>query len=59
MDNRRSRKKKFKNVLTSSTLCVILNVSNEREEIKMKEVADLLDADSFCEYLRDRGITKI
>ena len=25
----------------------------------MKELADTLDADSFCEYLRDRGITKI
>lgn len=25
----------------------------------IKELADLLDADSFCEYLRDRGITKI
>lgn len=24
----------------------------------MKELADTLDADSFCEYLRDRGITK-
>lgn len=30
-DNRRSEKKKFKNVLTNSTLCVILNVSNERD----------------------------
>lgn len=27
--------------------------------VSMKELADLLDADSFCEYLRDRGITKI
>lgn len=25
----------------------------------IKELADALDADSFCEYLRDRGITKI
>lgn len=25
----------------------------------MKELAGTLDADSFCEYLRDRGITKI
>ena len=25
----------------------------------IKELANLLDADSFCEYLRDRGITKI
>lgn len=25
----------------------------------IKELANTLDADSFCEYLRDRGITKI
>lgn len=34
VNNRRSEKKKFKNVLTNLTLCVILNVSNEREENK-------------------------
>lgn len=27
--------------------------------VSMKELAETLDADSFCEYLRDRGITKI
>lgn len=27
--------------------------------MSMKGLADTLDADSFCEYLRDRGITKI
>ena len=27
--------------------------------LSMKGLADTLDADSFCEYLRDRGITKI
>lgn len=31
----------------------------KKENITIKELADLLDADSFCEYLRDRGITKI
>ena len=25
----------------------------------MKELAEALDSDSFCEYLKDRGITKI
>lgn len=27
--------------------------------VSMKELAEKLDADNFCEYLRDRGITKI
>lgn len=27
--------------------------------MSMKGLAETLDADSFCEYLRDRGITKI
>jgi hypothetical protein len=31
----------------------------KKENLTIKELADLLDADSFCEYLRDRGITKI
>lgn len=31
----------------------------KKENITIKELADLLDADNFCEYLRDRGITKI
>ena len=27
--------------------------------VSMKELAEALDSDSFCEYLKDRGITKI
>ena len=27
--------------------------------VSMKDLAEMLDSDSFCEYLRDRGITKI
>lgn len=27
--------------------------------MSMKGLADALDADSFCEYLKDRGVTKI
>lgn len=31
----------------------------KKENLTIKELANLLDADSFCEYLRDREITKI
>lgn len=27
--------------------------------VSMKDIAKMLDSDSFCEYLKDRGITKI
>lgn len=30
-----------------------------RMNVSMKDLADMLDADSFCEYLKDRGISKI
>lgn len=31
----------------------------KKENLTIKELANLLDADSFCEYLKDREITKI
>nr|DAQ42808.1 MAG TPA: protein of unknown function (UPF0175) [Caudoviricetes sp.] len=46
-----SQKKNFKPI---EFRCVY-----KKENLTINELADLLDADSFCEYLRDRGITKI
>lgn len=34
-------------------------VYKEENNISIKTLADLLDADSFCEYLRDRNISSI
>lgn len=43
-----------KNFKPIEVRCVYNKIS-----LSMKGLADTLDADSFCEYLRDRGITKI
>ena len=32
-------------------------VYKEEKHFSIKELADLLDADSFCEYLNDRNIS--
>ena len=34
-------------------------VYEEEKHISIKELADLLDADSFCEYLNDRNISSL
>lgn len=34
-------------------------VYEEKNNISLKALADLLDADSFCEYLRDRNISSV
>ena len=34
-------------------------VYKEENNVSIKTLADLLDADSFCEYLRDRNISSI
>lgn len=34
-------------------------VCNEENNLSIKTLADLLDADSFCEYLRDRNISSL
>ena len=34
-------------------------VYKEEKHISIKELADLLDADSFCEYLNDRNISSL
>ena len=34
-------------------------VYEEKNGFSLKALADLLDADSFCEYLRDRNISSL
>lgn len=34
-------------------------VYKEEKHVSIKELADLLDADSFCEYLNDRNISSL
>ena len=43
-----------KNFKTIEVRCVYNKMS-----VSIKQLAEALDSDSFCEYLRDRGITKI